>query len=72
MKSTDTQKAVCNALIDQLEFWRDTNDIDSPTHTCDIDECYSRNLEECLSESELEKFRDMTYNLLGFVRELAV
>lgn len=32
MTPTETQKALCNAVIAQAEFWRDSNDIDSLTH----------------------------------------
>lgn len=41
MKPTKTQKIVIDAVINQLKFWRDTNDINSPTHYCDMDECYN-------------------------------
>lgn len=32
MTPTETQKALCNVVIAQAEFWRDSNDIDSLTH----------------------------------------
>ena len=55
MKPTKTQKAVIDAIIEQLNFWRGTNDINSPTHYCDMDECYKASLEDCLSEKEIEE-----------------
>ena len=72
MKPTKTQKAVIDAVIDQLQFWRSTNDIDSPTHYCDIDEYYKAFLEDCLSEKEIEELKSETCNLFQFIKNLAV
>ena len=72
MKPTKTQKAVCDAVIDQLKFWRDTNDINSPTHYCNMDECYFSALEGCLSEKEIEELTEETCNLFQFIKNLAV
>ena len=72
MKPTKTQKAVIDAVIDQLNFWRSTNDIDSPTHYCDMDECYKASLEDCLSEKEIEELTSETCNLFQFTKNLAV
>lgn len=72
MKPTKTQKIVINAVIDQLNFWRNTNDINSPTHYCDMDECYKAYLEDCLSDKEIEELKAGTYNLFQFIKNLAV
>ena len=72
MKPTKTQKAVINAIIDQLQFWRNTNDIDSPTHYCDMDECYKSSLDDCLSEDEIEHLKSETCNLFQFIKNLAI
>ena len=68
MKPTETQKTVCEALIKQLQFWRDTNDIDSPTHYTDMDAL----LNDCLSETEIEELTSETCNLFQFIKNLAV
>ena len=72
MKPTKTQKIVIDAIIDQLQFWRSTNDIDSPTHYCDMDECYQSDLGDCLSEKEIEELKSETCNLFQFIKNLAV
>ncbi len=72
MKPTKTQKAVIDALIEQLQFWRITNDINSPTHYCDMDESYKDSLEDCLSEEEIEGLKAETCNLFQFIKNLAV
>jgi hypothetical protein len=72
MKPTKTQKTVIDAIIDQLKFWRDTNDINSPTHYSDMDECYWSDLEDCLSEEEIEELKAETCNLFQFIKNLAI
>ena len=72
MKPTKTQKAVIDAVIDQLQFWRSTNDIDSPTHYCDMDENYAASLDDCLSEEEIEELTSETCNLFQFIKNLAI
>ena len=72
MKPTKTQKAVIDAVIDQLKFWRGTNDINSPTHYSDMYDCYWSALEDCLSEEEIEELTSETCNLFQFIKNLAV
>ena len=72
MKPTKTQKAVIDAVIDQLQFWRSTNDIDSPTHYCDMDECYKAALDDRMSEGEIEQLKSETCNLFQFIKNLAI
>lgn len=71
MKPTGTQKLVCEALIEQLQFWMHTNDINSPTHYSDMDECFAL-LSDCLSETEIEELTSETCNLFQFIKNLAV
>ena len=71
MKPTETQRAVCETLIKQLEFWQYTNDINSPTHYTDMDEQFAL-LSDCLSESEIEELTSETCNLFQFIKHLAV
>ena len=72
MKPTKTQKAVIDAVIEQLKFWRSTNDINSPTHYSDIYECYKPYLDDYLSEEEIEQLRSETCNLFTFIKSLAI
>lgn len=38
MKPNKQQKEICEMIKSQASFWMSSNDIDSPTHLCDIDE----------------------------------
>ena len=38
MKPNKQQKEICELIKSQASFWMNSNDIDSPTHLCDIDE----------------------------------
>ncbi len=72
MKPTKAQKVTIDAVIDQLQFWRDTNDINSPTHYSDMDGCYQSALDGCLSQDEIEELKTETCNLFQFIKNLAV
>jgi len=37
-KATDKQKQICDLIIEQANFWKSSNDINSPTHYCDNSE----------------------------------
>ena len=36
MKPTQLQKKICELVKSQASFWINTNDINSPTHYCDM------------------------------------
>ena len=38
MKPNKQQKEICELIKSQASFWMNSNDIDSPTHLCDVDE----------------------------------
>lgn len=38
MKPNDKQKEICDAIITQMNFFKSSNDINSPTNLCDITE----------------------------------
>ena len=71
MKPTKTQKETIDAVIKQLQFWKTTNDIDSPTHYSDMDECYKSSLNNFLQEDEIEQLKLETCNLFQFIKNLA-
>ena len=72
MKATDVQKDVCNAIIEQASSWRDSNDINSPTHYVNIEESFRAELEDKLSEKELNELMDEMANLFQLVEYLSV
>lgn len=70
MKATDIQKDVCNSLIRTICWWRDSNDITSPTHLVDVEECLRADFESELSEHEIEVIIEKMEDLYWFVRHL--
>lgn len=36
MKTNRVQKHICDFIIEQVEWWRDSNDIDSSSHLSDL------------------------------------
>ena len=56
MKPTDKQKIICDIIIEQAKFWQTTNDINSPTHICDIEQSISLfNELDDITKAELEE-----------------
>ena len=60
MKSNKQQKEICELIKSQASFWMNSNDIDSPTHLCDIDE----------EVAKLELDEDMESELSFALKEL--
>ena len=52
MKPTERQKAICDAIIREVQWWRDSNDINSPTHYSDLEDCLRADLDDEIGESE--------------------
>lgn len=65
MKPTDVQKKICDLIIEQANFWKDTNDIFSPTHLCDIEESVNNTDELSSSDKEIliEAFTDLYFKV---------
>ena len=66
MKLTNKQKKICDLFIQQANFWKSSNDINSPSHYCNNSESV-RSLE--LSEEDEEDLTNFLDNLLNFVKE---
>jgi len=69
MKPTKAQLEVINFIKDQVNFWEGTNDLSSPTHLCDIDECLNA-LEDTidLPEHRKDRLRDLMQYLYYFIK----
>lgn len=68
MKPNKQQKAICELIKSQASFWMNSNDIDSPTHLCDIDEEVAKlELEEDM-ESELSFVLKELYRIVKVMR----
>lgn len=69
MKPTNKQLKVIEFLEQQLKFWKNTNDIGSPTHIGDISE-FSRNMDHIFSEEEIEDIDILTTELYINILEI--
>lgn len=72
MKPTKTQKEICNVLIKEISWWRDSNDIDSSTHLSDMEDCMKADLDGLVSDGELQFFLDDLMQLFSDIRDLSV
>ena len=68
MKPNETQKKVCELIKSTASFWMNSNDIDSPTHICDIEE----EVEDldCLEDDDKDDLIECLDNLYRNVRRL--
>ena len=69
MKPTTKQLKVIEFLEQQLKFWKNTNDITSPTHIGDISE-FSRNMDDVFSEDEIKDIDIFTTELYLSITEI--
>lgn len=70
MKPTERQQKVLDAIISQIRYWRDTNDIISPTHDSDIEDCIWAELEGVITDREIHSLVKEIDKLLQFLRKV--
>jgi hypothetical protein len=70
MKPTLKQLKVIEFLEQQLKFWKNTNDIGSPTHVGDISEFSRANLYDGFSKDEIEDVDILTTELYINILEI--
>ena len=63
MKPSNKQLKVIDFLEQQLKFWKNTNDIESPTHIGDISEFSRANFYDVFSEDEIKDIDILTTEL---------
>jgi len=71
MKPTAKQLKVIEFLEQQLKFWKNSNDIGSPTHISDIRE-FSQFLDNVLSKDEIIFVELITHEIYERIIELGV
>lgn len=72
MKINHKQLEVLNLISDQVEFWKSTKDINSPTHLCDIDETLNLFRDEYdLSDSDIDNLSKSLKSLYLAVKKLS-
>ena len=70
MKPTELQKKVCEHIITEAKYWRDTNDISSPTHYADLQDCLFVEFDDVLSEQQLDELEYKLHDILAFIKNL--
>lgn len=63
MKPTNKQIELCDRIIQELNYWKSSNDIDSPSHNTSI--------EELISDFEMnQSFKESLIGLLCHIKTL--
>jgi hypothetical protein len=70
MKPSSKQLKVIEFLEQQLKFWKNTNDITSPTHIGDISEFSRADLYDVFSEDEIKDVDILTTELYLSIMEI--
>ena len=52
MRPSERQKAICDAIIREVQWWRDSNDINSPTHYSDLEDCLRADLDNVVNDGD--------------------
>ena len=70
MKPNKSQIKVIKTIKDTMSFWEGSNDINSPTHECDIDEFLFAECEEILTDDQRYRLSRVLIKALNIIREL--
>ena len=70
MKPNKSQLKVIEAIKGTLSFWEESNDINSPTHECDIDETLYAECEEVMNDGQRYRLSKLLIKELNIIREL--
>lgn len=69
MKANKVQQRICEVIQGQQSFWKNSNDITSPTHLVDIEEeCFAQ-LCNLISDNDREKLVEKLQDLYWFIRK---
>lgn len=63
MKPTEEQKETIDVIISIIKTWKSTNDINSPTHVCDIEEFTYADLADIVDDSIIFEIQDQLSDL---------
>lgn len=72
MEANKHQRKAINAIIAELEFWRDCNDINSPTLYGSIDNEFGYNLEEeaYCNGQQVSSIQESLEKILSIIQKL--
>lgn len=70
MKTNRLQQHICDFIIEQIQWWRDSNDINSPTHLSDLESRLDDLVEDegWISDSKAHELDVHLTNLLVAIR----
>lgn len=69
MRANKTQEWLCDAIKENVDWWKSSNDITSPTHMCDMEESLFSRLENVLTDDEREELNEKLQDLYWFIRK---
>lgn len=69
MEPTNIQIKIINSIINIVETWKNTDDIESPLHTNEIEEFLDADLSDCLAPKQIECLEHELSKLLFRVRK---
>ena len=67
MKPTEKQIKVIDTILSIIKTWKNTNDIESPTHLVDIDEFLTADLMDITNDFETFQIQDELSNSLSSI-----
>lgn len=72
MKTNRVQQHICDFVIEQIQWWRDSNDIDSPTHLSDLESRLDDIVEDegWITEPQAKSINAWMTNLLVEIRQI--
>lgn len=70
MKPNEKQIVVINSVFSIIRNWKNTNDINSPTHFGDIAEYLNVDLSEIISEDSIDEIGQSITNILWEIRKI--
>lgn len=69
MKANKIQQYICDVIQGQQSFWKNSNDITSPTHLVDIEEECFVQLHDWLTDEERLELEEKLQDLYWFIRK---
>lgn len=72
MKTNRVQQHICDFIIEQIKWWRDSNDIYSPTHLSDLESRLDDIVEDegWITESQARSLDAWMTDLLVEIRQI--
>lgn len=70
MKPTELQINIAKVVEEQANFWQNTNNINSPTHLCDIEKSITRDLLHDLDKDTRYKLYRKIEDLYHFIKNI--